>query len=86
MRRAASTSVAARRRGVRLLAHALDQPHAEAPLELADLQADGRLREVEPARRGREAAVLDHLEKRPQLVEVEAAHLKDVLIKTIRNK
>ena len=30
----------------RTLAEAIDQPHAEARLELANLQADGRLREI----------------------------------------
>jgi hypothetical protein len=34
---------------MRCLAHALDQLHAETGLELAHLQADGRLREVETA-------------------------------------
>ncbi len=75
--------VPARDGGMRLLAHALEQPYAEAPLELADLQAHRRLREVEPARRGREAAELDDLEQGPQLVEIEASHLKDPLIKPI---
>ena len=65
---------AARHRGVRLFAEALDQLHVEAPLELADLQADGRLRQVEMTRGGRKAAALDHLEQGAQLVEAEAAH------------
>ena len=72
--------VAARRGGMRLLAHALDQPHVETPLELADLLAHRRLGEVEPARRGREAAELDDLDESPQLVEIEASHLKLPLI------
>ena len=75
--------LAARHGGMGLPAETLDQPHAEAPLELADLQAHRRLRQVQPARRGGEAAVLDHLEKGPQLVEVEAAHLKEFLIDMI---
>ena len=71
------------RRGVRSLAQPLDQPHAEPPLELADLQAHGRLREVELARGGREAAELDDPQERPELIEVEAAHLKVFLIEFI---
>src|SRR3981189_2459483 len=54
--------LAARHGGMRLLAQALDQPHAETPLEFADLQADRRLRQVETARRGRETAVLDRFD------------------------
>src|SRR5439155_6454031 len=74
---------AARYGGMRPLAQALDQPHAETPLKLADLQADRRLRQVEPARRCREAPLLDHLEEGLQLVQVEAAQLKVLLIKRI---
>ena len=37
----------ARRRRVRALAHALDEPHAEPLLELADLQAHGGLRQTQ---------------------------------------
>ena len=55
----------------------------DAALELADLQADCRLREVELARCCGEAAELDHLEESPQLIEVEAAHLKEFLIDEI---
>src|SRR5262245_57455266 len=73
----------ARRGGMRLLAHALDQPHTEAPLELADLQAHRRLRQVELTRRGREASELDDGDEGPHLVEIEAAHLKESLIKSI---
>ena len=76
--------VPAGHRGVRLLAHALDQPHVEAPLELADLLAHRRLGEIEPAGRGREAAELDDLDQGSQLVEVEAAHLKHQLMEMIR--
>src|SRR5450432_370449 len=75
---------AARHGGVRLLAQALDQPHAEAPLEFADLQADRWLRQVETARRRGEAALLDHLEEGPQLVEVEAAQPKFSLSKGLK--
>ena len=74
---------AARHCGMRRFAQTLDQPHAETALELADLQADCRLRQVETARRGREAAVLDHFEQGAQLIEVEAAHPKAPLIKMI---
>jgi hypothetical protein len=37
--------------------------HAETPLELADLQADRRLCQVETVRQGREPAALDHFEQ-----------------------
>ena len=50
------------------------QRHAEARFELADLEAHGRLGEVEPLGRGRDAAELDDLDERLQLVEVEIAH------------
>ncbi len=55
--------LAARYGSMRPLAQALDQPQAETPLKLADLQADRRLRQVEPPRRRREAPLLDHLEE-----------------------
>ena len=71
------------RRHICLLAHALDQLHADPPLELADLQADGRLRQVELARGAGEAALVDNLLQRSQLIEVEAAHIKEVLIDMI---
>jgi hypothetical protein len=77
---------AARHRGMRLLAEALDQLHAEAPLEFADLQADRGLRQVETARRGGEIAELDDLEQGSQLVEVEAAHAKLALSKSLQLK
>ena len=53
---------------MRLLAQTLDKLQAEAPLELPDLQADRRLCQMQPARRRREAPVLDDLEEGPQLV------------------
>src|SRR5262249_43974329 len=62
---------------------ALDQPHPETPLQLADLQADGRLGQMELARRRREASSLDHLDEGPQLIEVEAAHPQVFLIESI---
>ena len=61
-------------RRVRLLAEPLDQPDAEARFELADLQADRRLREVERARGGGEAALTHDFRQRTQLVEVEIPH------------
>src|SRR5882724_5483341 len=77
---------AARHRGVRLLAQTLDQPHAKTPFEFAYLQTDCRLRQVEAARRGREASALDHLDDGPQLIEVEAAHAKLSLSKPLKHK
>src|SRR5205807_7629173 len=77
---------AARHRRVRLLAEALDQPHAETPLEFADLQTDRRLRQIEMARRGRKTAALDHSEQRVQLIEIEAAHPKRALSKSLKHK
>ena len=77
---------AARYGSMRLLAQALDQPHAETPLKFADLQADRRLRQVEPARRRREAPLLDHLEEGPQLVEIEAAQPKFSLSKGLKQQ
>ena len=53
--------------GMCLLAQALDQLHAETPLELADLQADRRLCQIETARHSREPVALDHLEQDPRL-------------------
>ena len=81
----APEEVMARRHGELRCArlHPLDQLHAEAALELANLQAHGGLREVELARGGGEAAELDDLGQRPQLIEVEAAHLKEFLIDEI---
>ena len=78
--------LAARHGSMRPLAQALDQPQAETPLEFADLQADRRLRQAEPARRCREAPLLDHLEEGPQLVEVEAAHPKFSLSKRLKQQ
>jgi hypothetical protein len=78
--------LAARYRSMRLLAQALDQPHAETPLKFADLQADRRLRQVEPARRRREAPLLDHLEEGPQLVEIETTHPKFSLSKGLKQQ
>ncbi len=71
---------------MRLLAQALDQPPAEAPLELANLQADRRLRQVETARGRRETPLLDHFEEGPQLVEIEAAQSKFSLSKGLKHQ
>ena len=54
-----------------------DIPSSGPPyVELADLQAYRRLRQVQPARRRGEAAVLNHLDEGSQLVEIQAAHSK----------
>src|SRR5262249_45014823 len=71
------------RRGMRLLAEPLDKLDGEAPLELADLHADCRLREMQLAGCGGEAPALDHCNEGPQLIQVEAAHLKASIIETI---
>ena len=47
------------------LAHPVDETHAEPGLELADLQADGWLRKVEPLGRAREAALRHDLRQAP---------------------
>src|SRR5882724_5343824 len=78
--------LAARHGRMRPLAQALDQPHAETALEFANLQADRRLRQVEPSRCRGEAALLDHLEKGPQLVEVEAPQPKFSLSKGLKQQ
>src|SRR5690242_18241223 len=72
-----------RRRRMRLLAQALDQPQAPTRLELADLQAYRGLREVESPRRCGKAAERHHLGQGTQLVKVETAHLKEPLIDAI---
>src|ERR1700680_4447812 len=72
-----------RRRRMRLLAQALDQPQAPTRLELANLQADRGLREVEAPRRGGKTAERRHLGQGPQLVKVETAHVKEPLIDAI---
>ena len=60
--------------GERALAEAVDQPHAETRLELADLEADGGLRQVEALGRAREAALRHDFGQRAQMIRVEAAH------------
>src|SRR5439155_16971521 len=60
--------------------------NAETPLQLANLQADRRLRQIKLARRGRETAALHHFEQRVQLIEVEAAHPKRALSKSLKHK
>ncbi len=57
--------------GPRAPAHALHQPHREAALELAHLQAHRGLAQAQALGRGREAAGLDHQPEGAQLVEIE---------------
>ena len=75
--------VLARRGGACLPADAVDQAQPDPLLQVADLQADRGLREPQMARRGREAAELDHGGQRAKLVKVEAAHLKVSLMAPI---
>jgi hypothetical protein len=56
--------LAARSRREGALAHAIDQAHAEPQLELADLQADRRLRKIEPLGRAGKTALGHDLGKR----------------------
>ena len=58
----------------RALAQAIDQLHAKTRLELAYLETDGRLREIEPLGRPREAALRDHFGQRAQMIRVHATH------------
>lgn len=60
-----------------------DQPDAEAPFELAHLQAHRRLAEAQPLGGGREAAEFDDLRKRLHLVQVQSAHIKVYLMQRI---
>jgi hypothetical protein len=53
----------------------LDKANPKSLLELADLEADRRLCQVEPCRRRGEAAELDRYRKSFELIEVEATHL-----------
>ncbi len=59
---------------VGLLADPLHQRDVEAALELLHLMGDRGLREIELLRRSGDAAALDHFDKSPELIEVEAAH------------
>src|SRR6516225_9968759 len=70
-------------RSMGLLPESLDERHAETSLELAYLQTDSRLREIEAARRRREAPALHHFDQSAQLVEIYVAHLKAALIEPI---
>ena len=56
------------------LAQTIDQLHAKARLELADLETDGRLRQIEPPGRPREAALRYHFGQRAQVIRVQATH------------
>ena len=58
----------------RALAETIDQLHAKPRLELAYLETDGRLRQIEPLGRPREAFLRDHLGQRAQMVGVKATH------------
>src|SRR5687767_15561170 len=62
---------AARVRRAGALARALEELHADLPLQRRDLLAHGRLGEVESLGRGRERTVRDHLAKDPQPLHVE---------------
>jgi hypothetical protein len=62
--------LAARRGGMRLFAQALDKPHPETLLKLADLEAHRRLRQIKSACRGREAPALDDFEESSQLIGI----------------
>ena len=64
-------------------ARALDQPYAETAFQLLDLQADGRLRQVQAARGSRKTAKLHHVGERAQVIEAEPAHAQVFLIESI---
>ena len=53
---------------------AFEKAHAKPAFELANLDADRRLAEVQAPCRGRKAARVDNCGKRSELVEVNAAH------------
>ena len=63
MRRAGRDVVAAGIGQLEAAAGAVDQPRAEMRLELGDPAADGRQRNLQPARRRRQAARFDHGEQ-----------------------
>ena len=75
---------AARRRRHRAAAHPLQQANAQALLELADLLADRRLGQVELGGRGREGAQPHDLGEGMDMIEIEAAHPKFLLMLFIR--
>jgi hypothetical protein len=65
-----------RNRGVCLLSETFYQFQTKSSFQFTYLQADRRLRQVEPTRGRRKTAALDHFEKGPQLVQAEAPHSK----------
>jgi hypothetical protein len=60
----------------------INETHAAARLELPNLQAHGRLREIELARRCQKTSPLDDLYERSQLIDAEAAHMNETLFRT----
>src|SRR6202022_2943050 len=82
---AVDQEVAAGGSGEGALADALDQADAEPGLELLYLQADGRLGEVEPLAGGGEAAERHDLAQRLELVEIEIAHAKVLLLISMKS-
>jgi hypothetical protein len=57
---------------------AADAPHqadAEALLQLANLNAHGRLAEIQPPRRRGKVALLHDLDEGAKLIKIEVAHL-----------
>ena len=68
--------VASGRGRERTLPHAFDEGDAEAALELANLQANRGLRQVQPASCFREAARLGDLREGAELIEAQAAHIQ----------
>ena len=60
----------------------LQQTHPEPPFELADLQADRRLRQVQQLRRRRDAAERDDLLEGMELIEIELSHLGPAISQT----
>ena len=64
----------------------LQQPHPEPPFELADLQADRRLGQVQRLGGGRDAAERDDLPERVKLVEIELPHAENSYATDRNNK
>ena len=58
----------------------IHETHAAAGLELPNLQAHGRLSEIELARRRRKTSSFDDLYERSKLINAEAAHAKETLL------
>jgi hypothetical protein len=66
------------------LAKPLDEQNAKPPLQLAHLEADGGLREIQASRSCGKAPEPHHLGHRAELVQVQAAHLKKIFIDLIK--